>query len=61
MSTERACQALERNSEVQTAALDASRAFHGFWHASLLRKLKGYGVSGRIFLFDSNFLSKSRN
>ena len=38
-------------------ALDISKAFDRIWHASLLHKLKSYGISGQIFGFISSFLS----
>ena len=38
-------------------ALDISKAFDRVWHASLLHKLKSYGISGQIFGHISSFLS----
>ena len=38
-------------------ALDISKAFNRVWHASLLHKLKSYGISGQIFSLISSFLS----
>ena len=40
--------------------LDISKAFDRVWHASLLHKLKSYGISGQIFGFISSFLSNRR-
>ena len=37
--------------------LDISKAFYRVWHASLLHKLKSYGISGQIFGLISSFLS----
>lgn len=39
-------QALDNNSEAQAVALDISKAFDMDWHACLLRKLQGYGITG---------------
>ena len=36
-------------------ALDISKAFDRVWHASLLHKLKSYGISGKTFI--PSFLS----
>ena len=41
-------------------ALDISNAFDRVWHASLLHKLKSYGISGQIFGLISSFLSNRR-
>ena len=41
-------------------ALDISKAFDRVWHASLLHKLKSYGISGQIFDLISSFLSNRR-
>ena len=41
-------------------ALDISKAFDRVWHASLLHKLKSYGISGQIFGLISLFLSNRR-
>ena len=41
-------------------ALDISKAFGRVWHASLLHKLKSYGISGQIFGLISSFLSNRR-
>ena len=41
-------------------ALDISKAFDRVWHASLLHKLKSYGISGQIFGLISSFLSNRR-
>ena len=38
-------------------ALDISRAFDRVWHASLLHKLKSYGISDQIFHLIPSFLS----
>ena len=37
-----------------------SKAFGRVWHASLLHKLRAYGISGQIFGLISTFLSNMR-
>ena len=46
-----------RSGATLAVALDISKAFDRVWHASLLRKLKSYGISGQIFGLISSFLS----
>ena len=41
-------------------ALDISKAFDRVWHASLLHKLKSYGILGQIFDLIYSFLSNKR-
>ena len=41
-------------------ALDISKAFDRVWHASLLHKLKSYGVLSQIFGLISSFFSNRR-
>ena len=57
-----ACDGIARafsKSRAPTAvAFDISKAFNRVWHASLLAKLKSYGISGRIVGLTSSFLSK---
>ena len=52
--------AFNRSGATRAVALDVSKAFDRVWHASLLRKLKSYGISGQIFGLISFFLSKRR-
>lgn len=49
-------QALDNNSEAQAVALDISKAFDMDWHACLLRKLQGYGITGWLFDLIHSFL-----
>ena len=46
-----------RSGATQAVALDISKAFNRVWHASLLHKLRSYGISGQIFGLISSFLS----
>ena len=46
-----------RSEAIRTVALDISKAFDRVWHASLLHKLKSYGVSVEVFGLISSFLS----
>ena len=39
----------------RAVALDISKAFDRVWHASLLHKLKSFGISGQIFGLISSF------
>ena len=41
----------------RSGALDITKAFEKIWHASLLHKLKSYGISCQIFGLISSFLS----
>ena len=41
----------------QAVTPDISKAFNRVWHASLLHKLKPYGISGHIFYLISPFLN----
>ena len=44
----------------RAAALDISKAFNMVWYASLLHKLKPYGISGQIFGLISSFPSNKQ-
>ena len=44
----------------RAAALDISKAFNMVWYASLLHKLKPYGISGQIFGLISSFSSNKQ-
>ena len=46
-----------RSGATQAVVLDISKAFNRVWHASLLHKLRSYGISGQIFGLISSFLS----
>lgn len=46
--TEFSCQAINKNVEARVVALDISKALGRVWHASLLHRLKGYDVTGRL-------------
>lgn len=43
--------------KLQAIAFDISKVFDRVWHADLLHKLKGYGISGWIFELIQSFLS----
>ena len=54
---DRIARAFNRSGATQAVAPDISKAFDRVWHASLLHKLKSYGISGQIFRLISSFLS----
>ena len=56
----RIARAFNRSGFTQAVALDIFKAFDRVWHASLLHKLKSYGISGQIFGVISSFLSNRR-
>ena len=49
--------AFNRSGATQTVALDISKAFDRVWYASLLHRLKSYGIPGQTFGLISSFLS----
>ena len=53
----RITRAFNRSAATRAVALDISKVFDRVWHASLLHKLKPYGISGQIFGLISSFLS----
>ena len=55
--SDRIARAFSSSGATQAVALDISKAFDGVWHASLLHKLKSYGISGQIFDLISSLLS----
>ncbi|CAE1315900.1 unnamed protein product [Acanthosepion pharaonis] len=55
--TETVYRALQNNGEARAVALDISKAFDRFWHAGLLRKLQGYGITCRLYNLIQSFLS----
>ena len=55
--SDRLARAFNRSGATQAVALDISKAFDGVWHASLLHKLKSYGISRQIFGLISSFHS----
>ena len=52
----RIARGFNRSVATQSVALDISKAFDRVWHASLLHKLKSYGISCQIFGLVSSFL-----
>ena len=58
--SDRIARAFNRSGATRAVALDISKAFDMVWHASLLQKLKSYGISGLIFSLISSFLSNRR-
>ena len=58
--SDRIARAFNRSGTTRAVALDISKAFDRVWHASLLHKLKSYGISGQILGLISSFLSNSR-
>ena len=58
--SDRIARTINRSGAIRAVALDISKAFDRVWHASLLHKLKSYGVSGQIFGLISSFLSNRR-
>ena len=57
VASDRIARAFNRSGATRAVALDISKAFDKVWHASLLHKLKSYGISDQIFGFISSFLS----
>ena len=53
----RIARAFNKSGTTLAVALDISKALDRVWHASLLHKLKSYGISGQIFGLISSFLS----
>ena len=51
---------LNRSGATQAVGLDIFKAFDRVWHASLLHKLRSYGISGQIFGLISSILSNRR-
>ena len=58
--SDRIARTFNRSGATRAVALDISKAFDRVWHASLLHKLKSYGISGQIFGLISSFLSNRR-
>ena len=54
---ERLSRALEAGGQGRAVALDISKAFDKVWHAGLLHKLRGYGISGHLLDLIKSFLS----
>ena len=48
---DRIARACNRCGATRAVALDISKAFDKLWHASLVHKLKSYGISGQILAF----------
>ena len=55
--SDRIARAFDRSGSTRAVAFDISKAFDRVWHASLLQKLKSYGISDQIFGLISFFLS----
>ena len=49
--------AFNKSGATRAVALDISKAFNRVWHASLLLKVKSFGISDHIFGLVSSFLS----
>ena len=58
--SDRIARSFDRSGATRVVALDTSKAFGKVWHASLLHKLKSYGISSHIFGLISSFLSNRR-
>ena len=58
--SDRIARAFNRSGATRAVALNVSKAFERVWHASLLHKLKSYGISGQLFGLISSFLSNRR-
>ena len=48
---------LDRNNPVDAVYLDLSKAFDTVPHNKLLHKLKGYGISGNVLKWITDFLT----
>ncbi|CAE1157727.1 unnamed protein product [Acanthosepion pharaonis] len=55
--TETVYRTLQNNGEARAVALDISKAFDRVWHAGLLRKIQGYGITGQLYNVIQSFLS----
>ena len=55
--SERLSRVLEAGGRGRAVALDISKAFDKVWHAGLLHKLRGYGISGNLLDIIQSFLS----
>ena len=55
--SDRIAGAFNRSWATLSVALEISKAFDRVWHASLLHKLRSYGISGQIFGLIFSFLS----
>ena len=58
--SDRIARAFNLSGATRAVTLDISKAFDRVWHASLLHKLKSYGISGQIFGLISSFFSNRR-
>ena len=58
--SDRIARAFNRSRANRAVALDICKTFDRVWHASLLHKLKSYGLSGQILSLISSFLSNRR-
>ena len=55
--SDRTARAFNKSGATRAVARDISKVFNRVWHASLLHKLKSFGISDHIFGFVSSFLS----
>ena len=58
--SDRIARAFKRSRATRALALDASEASDRVWHASLLHRLRSYGISGQVFPLISSLLSNRR-
>ena len=58
--SERIYRSLDKTGEGRAVALDISKAFDRVWHDGLLRKIRSYGITGRIHNVIKSFLSKRK-
>ena len=55
--SDRIARAFNKSGATRAVARDILKVFNRVWHASLLHKLKSFGISDHIFGFVSSFLS----
>lgn len=51
------CKAVSEGKEIRVVFLDISKAFDRVWHAGLLHKLKGHGITGRLLRWLTSYLT----
>ena len=54
--SDRIARCFNKSEATRAVACDISKAFDRVWHASLLQKLKSYGILGQVFGLISSFL-----
>ena len=57
IASHRIARSFNRSRASRAVALDISKTFDRVWHAGLLHKFKGYGISGQVFGLISFFLN----